>query len=194
MFRALKLVRAGTVGATISDHIIPERGIAQLRESGFLTAICKASPALQNLIESDPNFIRKVQQGGVKILAILILMRISNIGSMLASIWEEDLVDGSLPFDPFNGPTTIDDYLWEQFCHEQWHVLHVTLRPRVSMEDLGQFELEQILPYDFGRKLGAGSFGTVSDITLHSYQGALYGVVNADVSPVLPTLTSVGSN
>lgn len=168
-YRTLKLLRDETVGATSSNHISPERGIAQLHESDSKSN-CKVSPALQNLIDSDPNCIREVQRVDVKILAILILMKISNIGSMLAKIWEENLVDGSLPFDPFNGPTTVNDYLSDQFCVEQWHVLSVTLRPLVSMEDLSQFELEQILPYDSRRKLGAGSFGTVSDLTLQSYQ------------------------
>lgn len=186
MFKALKLLKDKSSGVRLSNLIISEQVIAQLRESDLLSAVCEDSPHLQNLMLRKPNFIeemKRVEDGGFKILAILLMVRCPDISYLLATIWDKGLSDNNLPFQDSHRPTAISENYWDEFCEEQWHVLPAELHRLESMENLKEFEVEQILPYDMAELLGEGSFGKVSLVTLHGYQDSLYSVTNSKASP-----------
>jgi hypothetical protein len=179
--RALDVLTRGRIDKGNKKYTICKESWDNFRrDTSLLKDICNEDPRMGETFGRDLGALEALQSDGIKLLAIFILMHTSDSQTIFCDFWRNGCRDESLPFDRSDKFTyCAKELIWSSLCDTQWQIMPIELKPLDKGIAPLHFDSEQVLPFEVGRTLGKGGFGTVFEITLDDDHPEIYEVLCA---------------
>ena len=133
-------------------------------------------PILSQRLKEDLNLANEIRDKGKKLLALMILAKVENLGETFFDFWDENYRDESMPLSLETRPSFCDSNVWEAMRLYEDQLLVAELKSLKEKKCLHDFWEGQLLPLAEKEKIDGGGCAEIYKVRLIDDHPELYGI------------------
>ena len=133
-------------------------------------------PILSQRLKEDLNLANEIRDKGKKLLALMILAKVENLGETFFDFWDESYRDESMPLSLETRPSFCDSDVWEAMRLYEDQLLVAELKSLKEKKCLHDFWEGQLLPLAEKERIDGGGSAEIYKVRLIDDHPELYGI------------------